>query len=432
MPTAVSRLSKPDTLYLAEPDGAGSAALATDLSEARVDIVDGTTYVYENSSARTAIDAPRAIEVVVDATAADTGILVQHGGAGGYGYRMRIGAGSLVEVAEGGVLLARAALPSAGATSKRYAIGWSTFEIPGGVRSELTVICLDTSEVEFAFAEHVASSTSATDTLTVAAGIGGASAYSGGVAAFRKVRISARHHSQVEVHEDLVAQRTPPAVTEARRAPPLILDRSSLLVADDGAFIGPAQLMAGASFRDSERRLIGSLVNMRTPSPMLISNVYSAPWWRTAPGETTYRMCIAYLWCSPVPPTCNRARVRIFVRQGCGGAYSESVPFKWRAYSISGLPLANANDEPPMQALAYHTPTATLEAQHPIGGGEWVDLGALKLARDAFGLTFIALAVNIDDDAPSEQADLSYAYVSAFVADPYFEGEEQGLPLINP
>lgn len=44
MPTAVSRLSKPDTLYLAEPDGAGSAALATDLSEARVDIVDGATY----------------------------------------------------------------------------------------------------------------------------------------------------------------------------------------------------------------------------------------------------------------------------------------------------------------------------------------------------------------------------------------------------
>lgn len=431
MPTAISRLSKPDTLYLAEPDGAGAAALATDLSEARINITNGTTYAYENSSARTAVDAPRAIEVVVDATASDSGILVQHGNAGGYGYRMRINATSQVEIAEGGVLLARASLPSVGAVAQRYAIGWSTFEIPGGVRSELTVICIDTAEVEFAFAEHVASSTSASDTLTVAAGIGGSSAYSGGVAAFHKVRISARHHSQVEVHEDLVAQRTPPTVTEARRAPPLVLDRSSLLVADDGAFIGPAQLMAGASFRDSERRLIGSLVNMRSASPMLISNIYSAPWWRLAPGETTYRMCISYLWCSPVPPTCNRARVRIFVRQGCTG-YAESVPFKWRAYSISGLPLANANDEPPMQALAYRTATVSLEAQHVVGDGEWVDLGALKLARDAFGLTFIALAVNIDDDAPSEQADLSYAYVSAFVADPYFEGEEQGLPLINP
>lgn len=431
MPTAISRLSKPDTLYLAEPNGAGAAALATDLSEARVNITNGTTYAYENSSARTAVDAPRTIEVVVDATASDTGVLVQHGGAGGYGYRMRINATRQVEIAEGGVLLARASLPSAGATAKRYAIGWSTFEIPGGVRHELTAYCVDTDEWDFAFSESTASTTSGGDTLSIGAATGGGSAFSGGAAAFRKVRISSRPHSQVEVREDFVAQRTPPTVTEARRAPPLVLDRSSLLVADDGAFIGPAQLMAGASFRDSERRLIGSLVNMRTAAPMLISNAYNAPWWRLAPGETTYRMCISYLWCSPVPPTCNRARVRIFVRQGCTG-YAESVPFKWRAYSISGLPLANANDEPPMQALAYRTATVSLEAQHVAGDGEWVDLGALKLARDAFGLTFIALAVNIDDDAPSEQADLSYAYVSAFVADPYFEGEEQGLPLINP
>lgn len=431
MPTAISRLSKPDTLYLAEPDGAGAAALATDLSEARVNITNGTTFAYENSSARTAVDAPRAIEVVVDIASTDSGVLVQHGNAGTYGYRLRFGGTGQIEAAQNGVLVAQVEPPSLSKSTQRYAIGWSTFEIPGGVRHELTAYCVDTDVWDFAFSETTASTTSTSDTLSIGAAAGGGSAFSGGAAAFHKVRISSRHHSQVEVREDFVAQRTPPAVTEARRAPPLVLDRSSLLVADDGAFIGPAQLMAGASFRDSERRLIGSLVNMRTAAPMLISNTYSAPWWRLAPGETTYRMCISYLWLSPVPPTCNRARVRIFVRQGCTG-YAESVPFKWRAYSISGLPLANANDEPPMQVLAYRTATVSLEAQHAVGGGEWVDLGALKLARDAFGLTFIALGVNIDDDAPSEQADLSYAYVSAFIADPYFEGEEQGLPLINP
>ena len=96
MTTAISTYAKPDTVLLLD-------MVATDpwidLSQHRTNLADNTTYVSEANSARTALDAPREIAIVVTVESGEEGILAQLGDAGGYSWRVRI-SGDVVEVAE--------------------------------------------------------------------------------------------------------------------------------------------------------------------------------------------------------------------------------------------------------------------------------------------------------------------------------------------
>lgn len=430
MPTAIHRNAKPDTVLLLD---VVEADFFVDLSENRTNLVDQTTYFDEANSARAAIDAPREISVVVDVTNADSGILVQLGNIGGYSWRVRVSATNAVEVAEGGVLLASVDLPSVGAVAKKYLIHWSQHPSDAGaVRSELAVYNFDSAEWAHAQATHLAGAASATDTLTVCAGLAGASAFSGGVAAFYSVRIGRRFHSTAEALEDWVAETTPPTVTQVRRSAPIVPDRTTLDLADDGSFAGPCYLWSGHAFEQSDRRLVSPLVNLRVQDPIRIrpdsaTAAATQAWWRLAPGSSDMYLALPYLFYRPVPGKVNRARVRIFVRQTIEIG-TETAEVRYRCYSITGLPLVGE----PVAALSYRrTAQATCTNHHGSApNGEWLDLGELALEVDGWGCTWLALGVDFDDDSPLVGD--TRTHIHAVTIEPFALASGGGLDIALP
>lgn len=412
-------------MFLCLPAGAGAAALATDVSQYRTALTNNTTYVSEANSARTALASPREISVVVEISTGQTGVLVQHGGAVAHSYRVRVAAGNVVEVSEAGVTLLSVTLPGVGVVAHEYAILWTQHPDGASVRSELAVVRVDTEEWAHAQGTHTGTTPSGTDTLTIGAGHGGATAFSGGVAAFNAVRIGRRHHSGAEHQEDWVAERTPPASTEVRREAVLVPDRDTLDVTEDGTFCGPAHLWAGYAFQEHAARLVGPVVGVRVLSPPLEVgsgyDTYSTAWWRPPPGAATYRAAIAHLFYRPVPSGCNRLHVRVFVYQ-----YSNAVDIatvRYRAYSIADLPVVG-EVLPPIRWRS----TAIVACSDDHAGlavtGAWLDLGPVEPQIDAWGATWISVALQIDP-LSLYLAD-TYAQVLAVTAEPYLEPPDDG------
>lgn len=429
MPTSINRNSKPDTVLLALPEKAGAAALATDVSQYRVNLTNNTTYVSEANSARTAIDSPREIAVVVDVRSTDSGVILNHGNAGIYGYRIVISSGGNVSLREAGNVRATATIPGLTGSARKCLIHWSQRPDGSDVRHELLVYNFITTKWAHGYGSATGTATSATDTLTIGASLAGASTWTGGVGSFYSVRIGRRHHAQAEAREDWISETTPPATTQTRRGAPLVPARGSLDIGADGSFAGPSHLWPGHAFEQADRRLVGPLLNLRVRDPDGLDNVYSPnSWFRLAPGETVYHMPVNYLAYRPVPAKCNRARVRIYVSQAATGE-PLSCPVQWRYYSIAGLPCIG---EAPGPLTYYRTATVELEANHGAGEGEWLDLGALPLAVDDWGCTYLALAVSFDGDSYTELADLTYARVRAVTIDPYFEPAGGGLDIMEP
>ncbi len=431
MPTAISDLSKPDTILLLD---ATAGDLFVDLSQNRTNLTDNTTYFDEATSARAAIDAPREVAVVVDMRTGDDGVLVELGDAGGYSWRVRLSGSGLIEVAEGGLLLASVEPPGLAAGAQTYLVHWSQHPVEGGsVRSELAVYNFDAPEWAHAQQTHIAGTADATDTLTVCAAYGGATPFSGGVAAFTAVRIGRRHHSGCEAAEDWIATASPPSTTQTRRTAPIIPDRATLDIADDGSFCGPAHLWGGHAFEQADRRLVSPLVNLRIRDPLQIrddspSSATQNSWWRKAPGSSTMYLALPYLFYRARPGKVNRVRARVYVRQTIEIG-TETAEVRYRLYSIAGLPVVGE----PVPALTYRrSAQATCDVNHgsTAGGGEWLDLGDMSIETDSWGCTWLALGIEFDLDSPLSGD--TRAYVHALTVEPFALSQGDGLDIALP
>lgn len=422
--TAINRNSKPDTVLLLTDD----ADLWVDISQSRTDLTDDGTYLSEASSARTALDAPREVSVVVQAQSGESGVLVQHSNAGSYGYRLRISGGE-VQCHEAGALRVSVTIPDLTGSDRRIVIQWSQRPEGSDVRSELTVCNDSTGAWAHASATHAASSPDPADKLTIGAAHTGGSAWSGGLGSIEAVRIGRRHHSGAEAREDWVAERTQPTVTQVRRRPALVPDRATLELAGDGDLVGPAHLVAGHTFEHADRRLLSPLLNLRVRDPDGLDNTHSPEsWWRKAPGEAYYYIPINYLFYRAVPEKCNRAYVRIFVSQSATGEPA-TAPLRYKVFSMAGVPVLNEGFPP----LKYtRTAAVTSTAVHASGEGEWLDLGAMGLQVDDWGMTWIGVALNVDDDSGSALADLSVTRIRAVTVEPFFEPIKGGLDKADP
>lgn len=122
--TALSKLSKACTTFLSDPQKAGAAALATDISQHRTNLANNTTYVSEAASARTALGFPRSISVVVDATNASSGTLIEHSNVGSPRYQLRISGGA-AQARENGVTVVQVILPGMIASARKVLIHWA-------------------------------------------------------------------------------------------------------------------------------------------------------------------------------------------------------------------------------------------------------------------------------------------------------------------
>lgn len=424
--TDLNRNSTADTVLLTLRDTA-DADLAVDLSQERTDLDDQTTYAVELSSARAALTSPREVTVLFTAQTGDSGILVNHGTNNGasYTYRVQVSGGNLV-CRENGSTIVTLALPSLTGSDRSFAAQWSTRPTDSGVRSEVTICCLDTGALAYGFAAHAAAATDPTWELNVAGYGSGASAYPLGK--IDGVRLGKRFHSQAEFVEAWVAESTAPPVTGVLRGPVLPVDPDTT-IGDEGGFAGPAYLWAGAAARDADRRLLSPLVNQRAAAEYLISKGNHsdgrASKYRPAPGFPTYWLGAQHWFYVPVPPNVNEARVQVFVRMLTTGVGPCDMLF--RAYSLAGLQFVGE----PAAELRYHvTDPVVLNADHGSGGGEWVDLGRVRLARDEWGMTSICVAHSFDLDVDSPAADDTLFCILAVRAEPvYVAGDAGGFDL---
>ena len=428
--TAISTLAKPDTVLLLDTS---AGDIFVDGSQYRTNLTDNTTYVDEPYSARVAFRPPREIAIVVAASRDNSGVLAELGNAGGYSWRVKINGASEVEVAEDGILRASVELPSLSKSASTYLVHWSSrLTTAGYIRHELAVYNFDAGEWAHAQATHAESFASSGHTLTVGAAAGGAVAYDGGLAAISKVRIGRRFHSLTEAAEDWIGLTTPPTMTQVRRGAPLSPDRSTLDLASDGSFAGPAHLWSGHAFEQSDRRLVSPLVNLRVHDPIRISNdsqtdAATQAWWRLAPGSATTYLALPYLFYRAVPGKVNRARARIFVRHTIEIA-TATAEVSYRLYSLANLPVVGE----PLGALSYRrTAAATCSTAHGAApAGEWLDLGDLALEVDGWGCTWLALGIEFDQDSPLVGD--TRVHVHAVTVEPFALASGGGLDIALP
>ena len=167
--TALSRVSKADIAFLCEPAGGGAASVIVDVSEQRTNLTNNTTYCSEANSARTAIDTPRTVCVVVDMTTASAGILVHHGAsAATYGYQIDK-SGSNLLVRENATTRVTLALPGLAAGARKFLIHWAQRVDGSNVVSEVAAYNFSTGAWAFLSATHASFATTTTHTFTIGA-----------------------------------------------------------------------------------------------------------------------------------------------------------------------------------------------------------------------------------------------------------------------
>jgi len=388
--TALSRVSKGDIAFLCEPAGAGAAACIVDVSENRTNITNNTTYCSEANSARTAINTPRTVCVVVNMTTTSSGILVHHGSSAAvFGYAIDK-SGSNVRVSENNTIRVTLALPGLAAGARKMLVHWGQRVHNSSVVSEVAAYNFVTGVWAFASATHSAFATTSTHTFTIGATTTGTSAYSLGMSAFHAVAVGRRFHSTTESSIDYVAVPTPPSMPGRRRIPNLTGPSGELLIAGDGSFAGPSYLWALAATRDADSRLITPLVNLVFANSMAETVTPTARYHRWAPSSTVFRLSTRWLWHAWPGPKVNAARVRIHVAVT---GFMGVCTVRFRLYSLANLPVGQPNPPP---VLAYSTTTVSIAASTGAAGA-WLDLGQVRLARDDNGMTALALALNFND-----------------------------------
>lgn len=389
--TALSRVSKADIALLCEPAGGGAASVIVDVSEQRTNLTNNTTYCSEANSARTAIDTPRTVCVVVNMTTASSGILVHHGSSAAvYGYQMDK-TGSDLLVRENATTRVTLALPGLAASARKMLVHWAQRIDGSNVVSEVAAYNFTTGAWAFLSATHASFATTTTHTFTIGATTTGTSAYSLGMTAFYTVAVGRRFHSTTESSIDHVTVPTPPSMPGRRRVANLT-GPSSEMPAEDGYFCGPSYLWALAATRDADSRLITPLVNLMVANPYSEVSTPIGRYYRNAPGSTVFRLSTRWLWHAWPGSKVNAARCRIHVAvTGFAGV----CPIHFRVYSMANLPMGQQKPPP---LLYYATTTVTINASTGAAGA-WLDLGQVRLARDKGGMTALALALNWNDGA---------------------------------
>lgn len=418
MPTALHRLSKSDTVLLLD---AAVADIFVDLGPERTSLDDLTTWIEESPSARAAIAEPRNVSIVFDMGTDDAGTLLQLGNAVSYSYKITVLAG-VVSVAEAGVTVASVDLPEPAKDPIPVLVHWSTRVEGSRVVTELAIYNYTDGLWAFTTATHAAATPVATDTLTIGAGFAGASPYTGGIAAVSAVHIGRRFHATTEAAEDWVSESTPPSFDGYDRTPLLTGASSDLAIAGEGSFAGPSLLWAGAATRQAAQRCVGPFVNARPVQPAAeYLPSFPAHFYRATPdGVTGWQWCVRYLWHGYLSPKVNVAQVRAHVR--CYDTFGESVisPCRFRSYSIADLPVGV-----PGPAMTYYR-GSIVTVTSTSASGVWLDLGVVRLARSASGLSYFALGFFVD--ATEDEGDLYSTtwQLNALTVDPYAKNLDGG------
>lgn len=418
----IDRNSKPDTVLFLD-FAAGNDEV--DYSQYRTNITNNTTYLSEANSARTALDGPREITIVVDLETGDSGVLIDHGNGATYSYRIDIASGS-IRCRINGTTVLTAPVPTIG-PEKKYVVSWCTKPVVGSSNyfSELFLRAATGTPASIqASAVHAITATDPTHTLTVGAANGGASAFSGGLGDIYFVRIGRRFHTTAEANEDFGTQSNPAAVTGTVRTPPLVPDGETLTpLVEEDEFVGPGHLWSGHVITQADRRLVGGLgpggILVTPTAGVTLSYLFtagSAAWWKLAPNDTVLHIGLPWLWYVPVPAHCNRVRCRVWVRQ-IDSVSTSTAECRYRAYSMAGVPMTGEGVGP----FSYHRGSQVVSTaeQTTLGSSTPLDLGSCGIAVDDWGCTWLAVGVGFKPGDALLATTTTTIVSVAF--DPYFE-----------
>lgn len=426
----------PDSVFLGINNGGGLADLLDDLGQDHVDLTNAGGYLTEANSSRAALAGNREVLVVARLNDTDAGTLVAHGLANpNVTFRVWVVNGGRVLFHQASTTnLLQIDLPDVDGTDQEYVISWCCRErTGGGLRSEAWVCNKDTGNVAVAFANHAAPTTSATWTLSVGARNAGSDLFTD-VSRILAVRIGARFHSQVEQFEGFVTTTAAPSLDTETRAELLPVSNATG-IGEAGAFYGPAVVHAHAQLMEAERRLYSPLVSISFRYPASASDgrltaAYTpTPWTMLAPGSEELRITLKFLFLSPVPPECRRARVRVQVVQFATEPDIGAV--KLAVYSMNRAPASDL----PGDLVYYHTTIVTRQVDDGLVGlagenaiGSWLDLGELKLAVDDLGRTWLTLGYYFDTSEGFESS--TGLRIRAITVEPLVPESDEDAELI--
>jgi len=400
--------AKEDTVFLA------ITTLTTDLSQVGTDLTSSAGGGYELNSTRAQLITERTVTVRWTATAAEANkAIFVHGKQDQSDMTWAIGTdgtGIIVGHQNGAQVISAAAAVGA----KDYTISWSMRANPlttgasDAKISELVIYNHTNATIEIVQATHVAPTSSATWDLSVGGWWDGANLILAPTNAPTKARVSSAAHPNVEEGEDWVAARTAYAGDSTAIDEPIGPLPISSGLGDQGQFAGRHPWgYAGAHAEAVKRRCWAPLVNevlsdaqemTQTPAP--------AAWAVLGPGSTAYTMMLQYLRWTPIPLGATYAWVRVHVvSYVTAGA---AVPIGVRMYAMNRPPAKVKIGPIQSPALKYYYKTATLKADHGVGGtGAWLELGWVRLPRFTAAIggwtdtIHLALAYDVDPASAS-------------------------------
>jgi hypothetical protein len=411
--TTHHRNSKADTRGLFIDAGAGATDLLIDRSQWRTNLTNHTTWL-TSTDTRLAVRSPREIGLVINASAATSGIVVNWGNTAGTGWIYRVevdGATGLVRFHHNSAEnLTTLTLPNLDkAEARQYVVHWSTEydEFAAGYYSEMLV-----HDVTSGTYVH----TRVTNTQP-SAPVGGdqfnLSGYNTGtngfpLASIVSARVSCRFHSTTEAAEDWVDESATPSVAGVQPAVELApvspneyadyeaSDPVNHLLLTSGnaglnpSFAGPAELLAVMHAGEHRRRCYSPLINLALRSPPTLQDTYlPANMHRELETVGTPRVLLGHYWVRPVPFGASTARVRVFVQTwlAAGAPMGSAISVQLVMRVRSNLLTAEGPTPGPISSVVIVTTN-----HGSTGLGEWVDLGTITWTAPPLKRVFFYLS----------------------------------------
>lgn len=383
---AIVQADGPDVLFYGDDASSTWSNLVVDDSGYNVDFTAGSSWGYESSSSRGDHTGQRTVDVAATFNDTDTGTFFSKNVTANAS-RLTLGSGGVITTTVNASTADTYTIQNfTAATDEDFLVSWATEPNPGGsgataMRSELHVWNLTLGTYETSVFTHAAQTDGSADLLFGARTTGGAGPFTGNIT---EIRLSQAFHTSTETAETFIAQSAVTATGEERLQWP-VPDQACGL-GDDGQFCGPIYMMAAKAARQNSLRLAGPIINESRHDGLWEGQTGFIA---TDPVDSNFELQLP-VYARPIPQTCNKLNVRIFVQQNAASAQTLGV----RVYHANARgPFVSG----PGYASTYVGTTRNADDGTGDTGGAWLNLGTVDALRDNDGIGYFWVA--FDDDS---------------------------------
>jgi len=381
----VDPATAPDCEFHGLSAGGGNLAqMAVDNSGWGTDISVDTGVLVESTSARADLPGERTIDVRVQTDNGDSGYLYTYGNNS-----LSTSFGDVICEVNGSDIITYT-VEEMGGSPEDFLISWATEPNPlttsaaDAYRSDLWIHNLDQDTWEHATATHAVASATGEDMVWLGSAPG--TDQFTGVA--YELRLSRAYHSSTETAETFVAVSSDPTLAGVERLEFPVPTRATG-AGDNEMYMGPIEAVAAKAVAANDLLMAGPSINEVCSGAFANDSTLTM----VDPSDADFTMHTEFLRRRPVAPSANRARVRVFLQQDAVGVTSMDV----RCYCANAPgPIAHPSASPDDYERYYVTATRAADDGIGSGGGAWVDLGDVRIARDIQGYSWFWLGFDAD------------------------------------